>query len=141
MTQEAFIRAWRGLHRYKQEAAFSTWLYRLAANVCIDHLRRQKRRQTVSLTAEEETSELDIQDPSPTPEERILQKQEQSDVEKAMNRLNDNHRLILALRVMDNLSYEQIAEITGLKVGTVKSRLARAREQMRRYIEEEKHEM
>ena len=134
LAQEAFVKAWRGLKFYKHEAAFSTWLYRLTSNVCIDFLRQKKRKSALSLTSQEEEEQIDIPDPSPQPEELVLQQQRKEAVADAMSQLEDEFRLVLTLRVVQERSYEEIAEIMDLKVGTVKSRLARAREKLRRIL-------
>jgi len=134
LAQEAFVKAWRGLKFYKHEAAFSTWLYRLTSNVCIDFLRQKKRKSALSLTSQEEEEQIDIPDPSPQPEELVLQQQRKEAVADAMSQLEDEFRLVLTLRVVQERSYEEIAEIMDLKVGTVKSRLARAREKLRKIL-------
>lgn len=134
LAQEAFVKAWRGLKFYKHEAAFSTWLYRLTSNVCIDFLRQKKRRSALSLTSAEEEEQIDIPDPSPQPEELVMQQQRKEAVAEAMSQLEDEFRLVLTLRVVQERSYEEIAEIMDLKVGTVKSRLARAREKLRKIL-------
>jgi len=134
LAQEAFLKAWRGLRFYKHEAAFSTWLYRLTSNVCIDYLRQKKRKTAVSLTSQEEEEQVDIPDPTPLPEEQVLQQQRNEAVADAMAQLEDEFRLVLTLRVVQERSYDEIAEIMDLKVGTVKSRLARAREKLRKIL-------
>ena len=137
LAQESFVKAWRGLRFYKFEAAFSTWLYRLASNVCIDFLRRQKRRPSVSLTVEQddaETVELEIADSQPVPEEQVLHREVRSEIAAAMNCLEEEFRMILTLRVIEELSYEEIANIMDLKIGTVKSRLARARIKLKKIL-------
>jgi len=129
LAQEAFLKAWRGLAFYKGDSSFATWLYRLTSNVCIDFLRRQKRRPTVSLTVDDEAEdwELSVPDTALLPEQQVEQKELQRDIAAAMDQLGEEFRMILTLRIMQELSYEQIAEVMDLKVGTVKSRLARAR--------------
>lgn len=139
LAQEAFLKAWRGLRFYKFEATFSTWLYRLTSNVCIDFLRQQKRRPTTSLTVgdeEDESAELEIQDQTPLPEEQVVHREQHKAITEAMNKLDEEFRMLLTLRVMEERSYEQIAEIMDLKVGTVKSRISRAREKLRRILAE-----
>lgn len=124
------MKVWRGAAQYQFESSFSTWLYRLTSNVCIDFLRSKKRRQTVSLTLEEEqdgAQELEIADSAPLPEEQVLHSETKREIAAAMEALEEDFRLILTLRLVENLSYEQIADAMDLKVGTVKSRLARAR--------------
>lgn len=134
LAQEAFFKAWRGLAFYKQEAAFSTWLYRLTTNVCIDHLRQKKRHAASSLTAVEEEEQIDVPDPSPTPEEMVFDRRRKEIVASAMSQLEEEFRTVLTLRVVQELSYDEIGEILDLKVGTVKSRLARAREKLRKIL-------
>lgn len=139
LAQEAFIKAWRGLRFYQFEAAFSTWLYRLTSNVCIDYLRREKRRPTVSLTPEDENQEhpeAEIADPAPLPEEQVLHREREELVAWAMNQLDEEFRQVLTLRVIENLTYEEIGQIMELKEGTVKSRLARARLKLKKILRE-----
>lgn len=137
LSQEAFVKAWRGLQFYQFEAAFSTWLYRLTSNVCIDFLRRKKRApQTVPPLQNEngEDVEPEVADSLPGPEEQLLHRERQSQIAWAMGQLEPEFRQVLTLRVIQELSYEQIAEITELKVGTVKSRIARARWKLKKIL-------
>lgn len=138
LTQEAFLKIWRGLENYKFESSFSTWVYRLTTNVSIDFLRGRKRRQTVSITVEEEdgVAELEVPDPAPLPEEQLLLREKKAQIASAMNQLDEEARLILTLRILEDLSYEEIARVTGLKDGTVKSRLARARLKLKKILTE-----
>lgn len=139
LAQEAFLKAWRGLQFYKFESSFSTWLYRLTSNVCIDFLRQQKKRGTVSLTVtdeEGEETELDLPDAEPLPEQQVLHREEQTAVAAAMQELEEEFRVALTLRVVDELSYEEIGEILDLKPGTVKSRIARARIKLKKILTE-----
>lgn len=138
LAQEAFLRAWRGLGQFQFESAFSTWLYRLTSNVCIDFLRRQKKQVQSSLTVcdeEEQARELSVPDPAPLPEERAIANEQRALVRQAMDQLETEHRQILTLRVIQGLSYQEIGQILELKEGTVKSRLARAREKIRQQLE------
>lgn len=139
VSQEVFLRVWKNLSSYQYDAAFSTWLFRIASNACIDFLRAKKRRNDVSLTMQDENDgedkELAVPDETPLPEEQLLAKEQQSAVMKAMNELPPDFREILQLRVVEELPYEEIAEILDIKVGTVKSRLARARELLRKNLE------
>ena len=134
LAQEAFFRAWRGLSGFQFEASFSTWLFRLTSNVCLDWLRAKKRRPTVSLTSvddEEETVQLDLPDPGMGPEELLIAAENRSTLAAAMNALPVEYRQILTLRAIDDLSYTEIAEVLQLREGTVKSRLSRARVALR----------
>lgn len=140
VSQEVFLRVWKNLGSYQYDAAFSTWLFRIASNACIDFLRAKKRRNDVSLTMQDENDgedkELAVPDETPLPEEQLLAKEQQSAVMKAMNELPPDFREILQLRVVEELPYEEIAEILDIKVGTVKSRLARARDQLRKNLKD-----
>ena len=137
ISQEAFLKAWRGLDGFHFESAFSTWLYRLTANACLDFLRAQKRRQTVSLTVQDEDGDevqTQIADTAPTPEQAALAAEDRRMLETAMNALDAESRTIITLRVINDLSYEQIAEVLEVREGTVKSRLSRAREKLRKKL-------
>lgn len=137
LTQEAFLKAWRSLGSFQFEAAFSTWLYRLASNTCLDYLRSVKRRPQVSLTVEDadsETQTMDLPDTAPLPEDAVIAKEEGELLSKAMLKLDEQQRQILTLRVVNDLSYAQIAEILQIKEGTVKSRLARSRDALRKIL-------
>ena len=138
LSQEVFLKLWRTLEQYQFDAAFSTWLYRMTQNACIDFLRRQKRQQHASLTVSDDEAagkELSVPDPAPLPEDRVIFNEKQEVIRTAMNALPPDFREILELRVVRNLPYEQIAQIMGLPVGTVKSRLARARLQLKKRLE------
>ena len=139
MTQEAFLKAWKNLSTFQFDSAFSTWLYRLASNCCLDLLRSMKRKPTVSLTAETEDEEgeiIDVADDAPSPEEEAIVSQERDDLRKALALLDDEQRQILILRVVNDLSYTEIAEVLNIKEGTVKSRLSRARDNLRKKLDE-----
>lgn len=137
MTQESFLKAWRSLDTFHFDAAFSTWLFRLASNTCLDFLRSVKRRPQISLTVEDADGEeqvLDVPDPALPPEETLLRAEEQQQVSEAMQALPPEQRKILTLRVVDDLSYSEIATVLSIKEGTVKSRIARARENLRKKL-------
>lgn len=137
LSQETFLRAWRCLEQYQFASSFSTWLYRLCSNLCIDFLRRRSRRQTVPLTTEDgdgEEQTLPLPDPAPGPEELTELALTREALAAAMAQLLPEHRTILELRVCEQLPYEQIADILDLQVGTVKSRLSRARAQLKKIL-------
>lgn len=136
LTQEAFLRIWQKLPEFRLQAAFSTWLYRLTTNLCLDFMRGRKRRPTVPLEREDEeqTPLPEPKDPAPTPEEAALASEEQRRLRRALAGLSPEQRELLALRAVRDLNYAQIAELLGVPEGTVKSRLARAREALRKKL-------
>ena len=138
LAQEAFLRAWRALPQFKFESSFSTWLYRLTSNVCIDFLRQKKRSKVVSLSfvnEDDETEEYDRPDPAPGPEARTITSAEHEEVARALNSLEPEYREALTLCAIHGMSYIEIAEALGVPTGTVKSRISRAREKMRRKLQ------
>ena len=137
MTQEVFLRAYRALGTFRGESKFSVWLYRLTTNVCIDFLRAARRHLVVpisGLDADGEEYTLDAPDPAKLPEEELLAREEREELRAAMALLAPEQRLILSLRVENDLSYTDIAAVLGVREGTVKSRLARARDQLRKKL-------
>ena len=141
LTQEAFLNAWRGLPGFQAESAFSTWLYRLASNVCLDFLRREKRRKSLSLTVvsldQEEAVELEIPDQRYAPEGELERLEQRQAIRDGLARLSEEHRQVLVLRELSGLRYREIAQLLGVEEGTVKSRIARARGALRKVLVEE----
>ena len=137
MSQETFLKAWNALPEFRGGSKFSVWLYRLTTNVCIDHLRAVGRRPAVSLQTENEAGEeveLEIPDERFSPE-KLLEKRELRDaVRRGMASLPEDYRRALALREVSGLSYEEIAEATHTDLGTVKSRIFRARKKLCEFL-------
>ena len=139
VTQDAFIRAHRGLEKFRGEASFSTWLYQIATNLA--HNRywywfRRKREQSISLEQPlGENEELTLENVMPCegedPAEAAVTQEFVDRVSECMRELNEKHKEVLILRNLKNLSYEEIADELQISVGTVKSRIARARESLR----------
>jgi len=143
LLQEVFLKGWERIEKFHGSSSFFTWLYRIAVNVCLDELRRRKRRGWVrSLDApvggEEEsfTDSLKQMQTSPrsNPDMEHQAREIQRLVHEAMLTMKDDQRTILILREMQELSYDQIAEILEINVGTVKSRLSRARNELARLL-------
>jgi RNA polymerase sigma-70 factor (ECF subfamily) len=137
-AQEAFVKAYGSLKTFRLESAFSTWLYRIAVNTCKNKLGSsayKAKRKTVSLdnpgNNKEEPSPMEIQNGGPSPLARMEEKERMRLVQTAMDTLPTEFKMVVALRDIEGLSYEDIAEITGLNLGTVKSRIARARTDLR----------
>jgi RNA polymerase sigma-70 factor (ECF subfamily) len=136
-SQEAFIKAYRGLKKFRFESSFSTWLYRIAVNTCtnkVKSLAYRQKKMTSSLDNPGGTDgnrAVEIRDDAPTPLMKLEEKERQDLIRNAIDRLPADHKAVIALRDMEGLSYEEIAEITGSNLGTVKSRLSRARIDLR----------
>ena len=132
-AQDAFVRAYTSLSSFRGDSRFSVWLYRLTNNICIDYLRRQKRQNTVSMETEDEDGEstqLDIPDETWSPETLAERAEDARAVRAAMAALPDDLREILTMREIGGLSYEELADALGLELGTVRSRLNRARKKL-----------
>ena len=127
VSQEAFIKAYLNITKFRGDARFSVWMYRVTYNLCLDKMRRTKRRAEVSLDVSEEAGEPQIQDNSPTPEERLLSHETRAAVRRGLDTLPPKHRAVLIMREVTGLSYAEIARTLGLREGTVKSRINRAR--------------
>lgn len=133
MTQEAFIKAYNSLHSFRGDSKFSVWLYRIVSNVCLDFLRSKNRRPTVSLSVEDddgEDAQLDVADESQSPELLLDRKLTRDSVRRGLDSLPPDYRQILLLREIQGLSYDEIAQALSLEVGTVKSRIFRARKRL-----------
>lgn len=138
LAQEAFLSAWKGLPRFQGEAAFSTWIYRLTSNACIDFLRREKRRKSAGtvlyLDGDEEAGTLDLPDFEADPSRLLEQQEVREGIAAGMEALSPEHRTVLALREISGLSYAEIGDLLGLEEGTVKSRISRARLALRKNL-------
>ncbi|MDB6126259.1 MAG: polymerase, sigma-24 subunit, subfamily [Verrucomicrobia bacterium] len=145
VTQDAFIRAHRGLVNFRGDSAFSTWLYQIATNLARNrywYWWRRKRDKSVSfdapVSADNSTTLADlIPAEVETPDDITVTQEFISRIAKGMERLSAKHREILTLRNIKNMSYEEIAAILNISVGTVKSRIARARESLRSKLGED----
>ena len=134
-AQEAFLSAWQGLPFFRGDASFSTWLYRLASNACVDLLRREGRRQNAAgPSLNDEEAQLEVPDTAPSPQERAEQAELREQIEAGLQALTPDHRQVLLLREMHQLSYDEIAQTLDVDVGTVKSRINRGRKQLRNFL-------
>ena len=132
-AQEAFLKAYTSLADFRGDSRFSVWLYRLTNNICIDMLRKNRRAVIVPLRTEDENgeeAELPISDERYSPERLAERAADRDAVRSALAALPDDCREILALRESAGLSYDEIAAALSLEVGTVKSRLNRARKKL-----------
>lgn len=133
VTQEAFIRAYLKLDTFHQNSQFFTWLYRIAFNIALS--RKRRKRAKISLDQQRDDIGNDVIDDGEAVDAAMIRDDEVTLVRSAMTHLSEQHRGILVLREMNEASYEEIAEILDLSIGTVRSRLNRARKQLRLAIE------
>ncbi|HPE74478.1 MAG TPA: sigma-70 family RNA polymerase sigma factor [Draconibacterium sp.] len=138
LTLEAFGKAFKNLHQYSPTYAFSTWLFKIASNNCIDFLRK-KKGITISLEAENEQGEVSetmrLKSKDLNPEERLIRKQKAILLHKVVRRLKPHYQTLVELRYFNELSYEEIAKELNLPLGTVKAQLFRARQMLFKLIE------
>ena len=134
-AQETFLAAWQGLPFFRGEASFATWLYRLASNACVDLLRREGRHQTgAGISLDDEESGFDPPDPAPSPHALAERAELRQQIEAALAELPPEYRQVLILRELHQRTYDEIAEICSLDLGTVKSRISRGRKRLRKIL-------
>jgi RNA polymerase sigma-70 factor (ECF subfamily) len=134
LTQETFVRAYLSIHSFQSKASLNTWLFRIATNLCIDFRRKQKSHVSpLSLSTEDEEGECvrEIPDMGFDPQRVLLNRELGKRLEEALSSLPDKLRTALLLYDIEGLPYDEIAQIIGIPLGTVKSRIYHARLQMR----------
>ena len=132
LTQETFVRAYRGLHTLRAETKLSTWLFGIAKNVARESLRaRQRTNQQVDL---DDKLVLNLSDRGPVPVKQLLNKELNEVIQNSLALLDEDKRLVFTLKVFQQCSYEEIAEITGFSIPKLKTDLHRARTEMRRRV-------
>ena len=135
--QEAMIRIWRNLANYRGECALESWVYRIAANCCMDWLRKKKRDQSVSMEPMVEQG-FDPADDAPGTEAQVVAKDERQRLREAIARLPDDQREALILTQLEKVSYEETAQALGVSEGTVKSRVNRAKARLKEILSAER---
>lgn len=134
VVQESFVQAYLKLDTFQGNSQFFTWLYRIAFNIALSRGRR--KRQQLSLEQGRELMGADPEDRGELPDQPLLRAERIAQVHAALDMLSDEHRAILVLREMQDTSYEDIAVILDINIGTVRSRLSRARSQLKQHLEE-----
>lgn len=144
VSQEVWIKIYKNLDHFNGTSSFSTWVYRIAYNACMDTIRKNSKMVTYSMDqeegGEEGTFKREYIAPGNTPEENSLQREEREEIWAGMEQLSQEHKTILTLRYVNELNYQEIEEITGLSNGTVKSRLARAKNSLKRIMEQQREQ-
>lgn len=142
LTQEAFFRAYRGFHEYEGDRPFENWIFRIVTRLFLDLVRSRKRRiQAVSFDAPvraesgEETLAVQTADDAPNPEEALMRFTLSEDLERAMGELRPEQRMLVILADVEQMPYAEIAQVAGVPVGTVRSRLHRAHKKLRQSLE------
>ena len=133
LAQEVFVRVWQAAKSYKAKAKFSTWVYRIAVNLCLNELKSVKGKRFIPLETEEDRPSSEYLTPShvfQSPEDLLLAKERSRQISEALQSLPDNQRMGLILKRYDNLSYDEIGRVMGCSVAAVESLLVRAKENL-----------
>lgn len=135
-AQEVFIKVYKNISSFNENSALSTWIYRITVNTCNDILRKRMNKKTVSIYSDDdENPDMVIPDTSHTPEEAAENSEIQRQIRNAIGNLKEEYRSVITLFDLEGMSYEEISAITKVPIGTVKSRLSRARGQLRKNLE------
>ena len=137
LAQEAFVRAWQGLEQFQGGSSFATWVYRLTTNVCIDYLRKKKRREAVEPVVSLDDPDSGWAEPADwegDPQKQLEQSERGNALARALERLPEWQRRALMLRELSGLSYQEIGQALELDIGTVKSRISRGRKKLRSFL-------
>lgn len=139
LTQEAFIKAYNSISHFNEEYAFSTWLFKIATNNCIDFFRKRKLKtysMDKSIKYKDEEIQQEYADSEPTADKTLLAKEKSKTIRQAIDQLPGKYRTAIVLRHHDEKSYEEIADILNLPLGTVKARIFRAREMLKKLLKD-----
>lgn len=137
LLQETYVRAFRFFHRYDDNLPFTSWLYRIMTNVHIDTVRKKLRLKTVSLenTGPDNNRTWDIADESARADVQVLESTLDEPIQMGLKSMNAEFRTAVVLSDIEGLSYEEVADLMGTSIGTVRSRIHRGRKQLRTYLE------
>lgn len=138
MAQEALVRIFKSIANFKEQSSFSTWVYRITTNVCLDELRKKKNKKVYSLDEEIHAEDGEIQrqimSNDPLPDEIAEKEELKRIVNSAINSLPEEQKIVITLRDLQGLSYDEISEVLDCPVGTVKSRINRARQALKNVL-------
>jgi RNA polymerase sigma-70 factor, ECF subfamily len=141
LAQEGFVKAWRSIHRFKGQASFYTWLYRIVTNVAIDSLRRKSFKKTAEFDDEIAATQVEpgsktMPQPDPMPHQGLEREEIRHRIEHAINKLSPEHRAVIVMKEIEELQYSEIAEALGCSIGTVMSRLFYARKKLQTLLKD-----
>lgn len=132
-AQDTFLKAYRNLSDYTPSASFYTWLYRIAVNTCLDHQRKASFRSFFSRAGSGDHIDA-FPSQLPTPEKALAEQESMLALQAALKKISAKLRAVIVLKELEGLSYEEIAEVLDVSVGTVKSRISRARDELRNFM-------
>ncbi len=142
LAQEVFLKAFRSIKKFKGDSLFSTWIYKVTANVCLDEIRRRKKRIVLSLDEDIELNDGEVKrqipDSSPTPDLEAETNEIKDAVNKSIQELPDDYKSVIILRDIQGFSYDEISTIVNCPEGTVKSRINRARQALKKILSRKK---
>jgi len=137
LAQEVFMRVWQAARTYKPKAKFTTWVYRITANLCLNELKSVKGKKLIQLESEEDSPNSDYQthsNASQSPEDILVAKESSRQISDALQTLPENQRMALILKRYDNLSYDEIGRVMGCSVSAVESLLVRAKRNLQQKL-------
>ncbi len=141
VAQEAFVRAWQGIRRFRKNASFYTWIYRITTNLCIDFVRKRDRQPTTTFEeALGPDTDADVAEPpstNPLPTQEVERKELREQIDAALAELSPEHRAVVQLREFEGLEYAEIAKVVGCSIGTVMSRLHYARKHLQKLLKDD----
>ena len=142
LVQDIFMKAFKNLKNYKNDYAFSTWLYRIATNHTIDYLRK-KKLDTLSIhpdSSDDDHAPIQLEDEDTYTDEPMIRRERKNKVHEAINTLPEKYKIIISMRHIEEMSYQEISEEMNLPLGTVKAHIFRARELLYKYMKDSIHE-
>lgn len=142
LAQEVFLKAFRSIKKFKGDSLFSTWIYKITANVCLDELRKRKKKVVISLDQDIELNEGEVKrqipDDAPTPDLEVESNEIKSAVNESIQQLPEDYKSVIILRDIQGFSYTEISKIVNCPEGTVKSRINRARQALKKILQGKK---
>jgi len=139
IVQEVFLQAYRSIVGFRGDSSLATWLHRITVNRCLNWKRRWARRfkwmHVSTDSTDDDVPTVEIESPLPNPEDRVADAQTRRQIENALKMLPEQIRTVFVLRELEGLSYEEIADVTGIKLGTVRSRLFHARQRLKEILQ------